>query len=390
MWPEECTRVVFLVTRTPTMDGVNTALRSLTAEITRRGVAVEFISLWPGAGTPLGPTRVVERREGWHKGPLLRGRGWWSLWRLPLVAAKRIDRLLANRAFRRAVAAYGPETALVFTNVWPKTRLDEAGLRRRSGSPLFIGQHHSSFASVAGFAPAVEETTRHFADLDAFVALTPEDAAGFATILPTVPCVAIGNPLPPGSFPESSRQPIAISVGRYSPEKQLDTMIDAFLEATALPELGRWRLHLYGEGYYEDQLREKIAHSDPSGRVMLGGRVDDVGKVTSTASVHLLTSKFEGWGMCIAEASLSAVPTIAFDCAPGVRQLIGPGCGTLVPPGDQAAFVDALRTALLNPEGLRRQGEESRRHVGQFDAALITDQWAQLIEGCLHSRQERA
>lgn len=389
MWPEECTRVVFLVTRTPTMDGVNTALRSLAGELTRRGVEVEFISLWPGTGVPLGPTRVVESNEAWHRGPSLRGRGggWRNFWRLPLVAMKRIDRRVVNRSFRLAIEVFGPETVLVFTNVWLKTRLDEAGFCRSPGGPLCIGQHHSSFASVAGFSPGAAETAAHFSDLDAFVALTTEDAAGFATLLPTVHCTAIGNPLPPGSFPESAREPIAISIGRYSPEKQLDMMIEVFMEATSVPELGRWRLHLYGEGPDENRIRDKIDASAAAGRVKLCGRVEDVGQITRSASVHLLTSKFEGWGMCIVEAALSAVPTIAFDCAPGVRELVGPGCGVLVPPGDRVAFVAALREAMYDAEGLRLQGEAARHHVAEFAPALITDQWARLIRRCLDARR---
>jgi len=370
------------------MDGLNTVLRALTGELTKRGVAVEFISTWPGRGRRLGRTLTIDQRESWHLGPVFRGvgRGKWRLHNLPLVAIKRVDRWLSNHTLRRTVRSYGPETLLVFTNVRAKTRFDQAGAGRRRNGPLWIGQHHSSFESVAASAPAVDETQRHFADLDAFVALTQEDAAGFATLLPSVRCVAIGNPLPVGTYPASSRRPIAIALGRYSPEKQLDLMIEVFLEATAIPNLRHWQLHLYGEGYDEDRLRRIVGTSDPSGRVQLRGRVDDVGTVTSTASVHLLTSQFEGWGMCIVEAALSAVPTIAFDCAPGVREVIGRSAGTLVPPDDRIAFTRHLRASLLDASLLQRQGEEARRHVAQYETGLIVDRWGWLVRACLDER----
>lgn len=389
MWPEECSRLVFLVTRTPTMDGVNTVLRTLTAEFTRRGVQVEFISIWPGSGEPLGPTFTVDVRESWHRGPVFRGSpvDWRRLSRLPIVGLKRVDRWLSNRAVLRRLRAFGPETVMVFTNVRAKTRLDQAGLRRNSAGPLWVGQHHSSSASVEASPAALEETQRHFSDIDLFIALTPEDARGFSAMLPGVRCAAVGNPLPIGSFPESTRQPIAIALSRFSPEKRLDVMISAFLEATDVPDLKHWQLHLYGEGYDEQRLRGIVTDSESAGRVSIRGRVDDVGRVTSSASVHLLTSEFEGWGMCIVEAAQSAVPTIAYDCAPGVRELVAAGCGTLVRSGDKEGLVTAIRRSLRDPEGLHLQGKRARDHVAQYSAERIGDEWARLIRESLNVRR---
>ncbi len=93
----------------------------------------------------------------------------------------------------------GDETLVVFTHVWSKTRLDETGYRRGPRGPLFVGQHHSSHRSVADFTPMADEHRIHFADLDAFLALTEEDARGFATLMPRVPCYAMPNPAPPPS-----------------------------------------------------------------------------------------------------------------------------------------------------------------------------------------------
>ncbi len=63
MWPEKCTSVVFVVTRTPAMDGVNSVVRLLAQELQRRSVSVSFMSLNPGTGQPLGHTTTIQERK---------------------------------------------------------------------------------------------------------------------------------------------------------------------------------------------------------------------------------------------------------------------------------------------------------------------------------------
>ena len=55
-----------------------------------------------------------------------------------------------------------------------------------------------------------------------------------------------------------------------------------------------------------------------------------------------MTSWMESLPMSILEAAAMGVPTIAFDCSPGVRSLIGTERGWLVPPGDEAAYARGL------------------------------------------------
>ena len=392
MWPEKCTSVVFVVTRTPAMDGVNSVVGLLAQELQQRSVSVSFMSLNPGRGQPLGQTMTIQEQEELHLGPVFRSAvGFRARARgLFLVAFKRADRWRANRRYRRSVESMGDETLVVFTHVWPKARLDETGYRRGPHGPLFVGQHHSSHRSVADFTPMADEHRIHFADLDAFLALTEEDARGFATLMPNVPCFAMPNPAPPSSrapAPEPSRHPEAVFVGRYWPEKRLDFMIRAFVEATRERDLQHWHLRLYGSGDAE-ALDRTIAELGVSGRVHVMGQTDDVAGAFSHASVNLLASVFEGWPMTVVEAAQAGVPTVSFDSSPGTRALITPGTGWLVPYDDDTTYVSALREALAHPEELKRRGEAARQHVSQFDVSTVVDRWGEMVEACYSRRDD--
>ena len=62
----------------------------------------------------------------------------------------------------------------------------------------------------------------------------------------------------------------------------------------------------------------------------------DVSRIFDTASLHLMTSTFEGFGMSIVEAAWAGVPTMAFVCSPGVAEVVTPTQGFPVRPGDAA------------------------------------------------------
>jgi glycosyltransferase involved in cell wall biosynthesis len=70
------------------------------------------------------------------------------------------------------------------------------------------------------------------------------------------------------------------------------------------------------------------------------------------ADLVVLPSRFETYGMALAEALAHGIPVVS-TTAGGIPETVGEGCGLLVPPGDPAALADALRRWVTDP-GLRR------------------------------------
>lgn len=389
-WPEQLTRVVFLAPRTPETSGGARVVHTLSVALEAGGVLVEHVSLRTGSGPPTFPTYVVDSRSDWHRRPSFRTtRGWRARSRgLVEVVAKRVHRSIDRVRLRRLLERYGPETVLVFTHVAAKVAVDESGYRRGDDGPVLVGQHHSQFESIDLEAWLRGAITRHFQDLDLFLALTEDDARKFRDILGP-PCHTVPNPVPPSTVEPRARRPVAVSVGRLSPEKGLEVMIRCFAAATDGPGLEQWRLDIYGEGDQRERLQTTIQSLGDldARRVRLAGHCDDVDEVLADASVLLMTSWMEGLPMSILEAAMLGVPTIAFDCSPGVRGLIGVDRGVLVPPEDEAAYTRALTSALRDRDALARMGVAAHRHARSFAPEAVLESWAALLAEALAPRR---
>lgn len=389
-WPSACRRVVFVAPRTPEASGGAVVVHTLSVALASNGLEVEHISLVPGAQPPHFPTIVVnahperQRRASFRgaAGVRNRARG------LVEVVAKRIDRARNRARLRRVLESYGSDTVLVFTHVSAKIAADRSGWTRGPHGPLVVGQHHSQFDSIdleAWLRPAI---VTHFQDLDVFLALTEDDAAQFQEIL-RPRCLAIPNPVEPSTVTPRERRPLAVAISRLSREKALDVMVRCFAVATEQPGLGHWELEIHGDG---DQLAllEAAVRETGSPRIRLAGHTGDVHHVLADASVLLMSSWMEGLPMSILEAAAMGVPTIAFDCSPGVRSLIGDDRGFLVTPFDEAEYTQVLASALRDPDELARRGQAARVSVESYLPERVLALWGRALGECYRIRAESA
>lgn len=394
-WPGQVRRLVVVAPCVPEASGGSRAVENYVPMFEAAGLDVEVVSMYPGTRAAALTPRVLVRRRALHRGPVIRGGSgpWRRPHLLPVVAFKRVDWAFAMWRYRRFMASLGEDTLVLFTHVAPLALLTGSGFSWGPARPLLIGQHHSPFDSIEDDPSLGELMVREFSRVDAFVALTPQDADRFAKVVP-VPCHAVPNPVrarPRGADEErvdAARPPVAVALARLSHEKRLDVMIRAFARATAEPDLAGWRLEIYGDGAERAALEAEVAASGAGDRIRLMGAVDDVGPVLATASVTLLTSRFEGLPMSVLEAAQRGVPTVAFACSAGVVSLVTDLHGTLVrPSGDEDAYVDALRRVLSDEAGLRRCGALARAATSRYAPGVVVGRWAEVVTDVLERRR---
>lgn len=249
IWPRHLGHVVLVTPRHPEMSGGSTFVRTMQEALEADGVAVDVVSVWPGTTGGRRASLTVYPDEQLHRGPVLRGQGGLAgrARGLPRLVRKRVQRTRQHRRLRQLLGSLGPGSVVIFTHPLGRIAAEDAGWRRPANGPVLVGQHHSQFRSLEDETWLAEAIPRYFSDVDAFVALTDDDAEQFARILP-VPCFGIGNPVapPPAPTPGSveSPTPAAVALARFSHEKQLDVMIRCFVEATSPAHLRHWRLRL--------------------------------------------------------------------------------------------------------------------------------------------------
>ena len=83
------------------------------------------------------------------------------------------------------------------------------------------------------------------------------------------------------------------------------------------------------------------------------GPVSDVATVLASSDMYLLTSRWEALPISIVEAFRSAIPVVATDCG-GVKELVNPSVGAVVPVGDTNAIA-AMIIDLADNQELRLQ-----------------------------------
>lgn len=388
VWPRQIARLVFYAPRLPEMSGGSVAIENLADVFSQRGLAVEIISQLPGSRDIDQDIRVVLAHPQWHSGPVLRTRSGSTsemVRALPVLLAKHREVHLSRRRLRRLMESYGPETAVVFTHVKTKQFLDTTGYSPRAEGPLLIGQHHSQFESLDDETWLRNALPAHFSDVDAFTTLTEEDARKFAGLVP-VPCFGVGNPLPAGWGRNAvPRRKVAVALARFTHEKQLDLMVQAFAAATRRADLEDWSLEIHGSGEQESRIRAAIATTGAAGRIRLMGPTEHPERVYPQAMLNLNSSSYEGFGLTILEAAACGTPSLAFDCSPGVRELISPDTGILVHPLTEDAYAHAIRETLSDPGRLERMGRAARQQSQRFAPDGIVERWA----GILSQAQER-
>jgi glycosyltransferase involved in cell wall biosynthesis len=194
----------------------------------------------------------------------------------------------------------------------------------------------------------------------AVTVLTDNVVTPFRAMVPGVARIAVvPNPLPDELFQQTRvvADPTArrrlISVGRLHPQKNYGLLIDTF--ASLANEFPQWDLWIWGDGPERTQLEAQIAQRSMAGRIVLAGVTPSVWVEIARSDAFVMSSRFEGFGLALAESMALGVPAVAFDCPSGPRQLTRDGRDALlVPLGDSQAMADALRR-LLADEGLRAE-----------------------------------
>lgn len=212
-------------------------------------------------------------------------------------------------------------------------------------------------------------------DFDAFVVLTQGSLTEWPANAKTQ---VIPNPLP--FYPEETAaltKKKVIAVGKQSYQKAYDLLLPIWKQTVRPPG---WELHIFGKLAQElklDELRKELGLEDS---VFFHPPSNDIEKEYRDASVFVLTSRFEGFGMVLIEAMACGLPVVSFDCPHGPGDIISDGeDGFLIENGNTDLFVAKLSELLKNKELRIKMGAKSRENVQTYLPAQIVRQWDAIL-----------
>ena len=170
---------------------------------------------------------------------------------------------------------------------------------------------------------------------------------------------------------------IILIVGRLEYPKNHASLLRAYAQiATERPCL---HLVIAGDGSLETELKGLVQTLGVSDKVsFLGARVDTPA-LFNAADIVAVSSRFEGFGLVLAEGMACGKFVVTTDCG-GIAAVItyaGQALGTVVPIEDDTALRHALSAAIEMPQSDRnRIGETARAYVVEnYSINVIADQW---------------
>ncbi|MCC5849472.1 MAG: glycosyltransferase family 4 protein [Verrucomicrobia bacterium] len=187
--------------------------------------------------------------------------------------------------------------------------------------------------------------------------------------------------------PDTPRKnpPEVLYVGRLDPYKNVPQLVSAFGESRKNLPIGT-RLRIIGppdERYPEAMTIARQLDLFP--HMDWEGHVDDATLLDAyrRASVVVLPSHYEGFGLPVAEAMACGTPVICSN-ASSLPEVAGEDA-LFVPPGDLHALADALTEVLTTPKTARRLAEAGPKRAQRFTVETMARETLAVYESLIQT-----
>lgn len=195
--------------------------------------------------------------------------------------------------------------------------------------------------------------------------------------------VRLGVEVPPARQgpPPENRPPVVLFAARFDPEKRHATLIEA--AARLAREGEQLELWLAGSGRLRPEAERRADELGVGNLVRFLGYVRNAEVLgwlrDGRVDVVALPSDWEGIPVSLIEALAYGIPAVASEIG-GVAELLGDGCGLLVPYGDAGALADGIRQLLRSPELREELSRAGRARVEQqFAVERVVSQLRELF-----------
>ena len=252
-----------------------------------------------------------------------------------------------------------------------------------AGVPVVLHIHDSGFPEYYDNSPrAIQAIIRAtFCRASAVVALSDAWATRLRVIAPTARITVIPNAVRPGrqvAQPARGEPVHMVFLGRIGDRKGTFRLLEAWAQLALDPGSGAGcpkvaTLTIAGDGEVERArrcIRELRLEDTVELREWLSE--SDVDELLNGSHVLVLPSRNEGQSMAVLEAMARGLCVIASDVG-GLHEMIGGGCGVIVPPDNIDAIADASRLVIHDRDLRARYGAAAHARVeAHFDVRAVS------------------
>ena len=162
--------------------------------------------------------------------------------------------------------------------------------------------------------------------------------------------------------------------------KRLSLALRIWAKVCASPEANGWLLKVVGTGNDMPMYRRMI-ENEKIPNVIFEGLQNPV-PYYKEASIFLMTSRSESWGLTPTEAQQMGVVPIAFDTYASLREIITDGeNGVVITEGDVDSYVRRMLKLMKNEELRWRMARQAIISTQRFSQERIAEMWWKLLSG---------
>ena len=222
----------------------------------------------------------------------------------------------------------------------------------------------------------MKQLTNKLKHLKKFVVLTHEDAKVWKELSNIT---VIPNPITIETKQRSNCEShIVVAAGRYTYQKGFDLLIKAW--DVVHKQHPDWILNIFGGGdnmAYQQQADQLGLHNS----VRCNPLAEDISVKYVESSIFVLSSRFEGFGLVIAEAMRCGLPPVSFACPCGPRDIINDGVdGFLCNNGDISDLAAKICYLIENEQLRKGMGKKASVNVERFCIDNVMQEWDELFK----------
>lgn len=299
----------------------------------------------------------------------------------PQLSARFSETLMRMLALRRVISDVAPDVVVGFMHsMYVPLSLTLVG----KGIPV-VGSEHTAFAHYDG--RKLELKLAMFASLILRkITVVSSMIHKSYPIFVSSKMVVVPNPVKCGPakvdrYGVCPRQGFTLlAVGRLVKSKDFSTLIAAFSRLADRHQ--DWCLKIVGEGTERTALEDMIAAFRLEERVKLLGAVSDIDEQYAAANLFAMPSRYEAFGLVLAEAMSFGIPGVGFLDCPGVNEVISSGENGLLVRGngDRAGALAEGLDRLMSDHSLRKSyGQAAKQFAAKYSIDNIGPIWEELL-----------
>lgn len=175
------------------------------------------------------------------------------------------------------------------------------------------------------------------------------------------------------------KEKIVLIVSRLEEkQKRILTALKIWEKIEQEPELAKWKLKIVGHGpdaiRYKRYVKQHALH-----RVTFEG-MKSPGTYYERASLFMLTSRSEGWGLTLTEAQQYGCVPIAFDSYASLHDIICHNSnGCIITNNDIDGYAQCMKHLMLHNEERITMAQQAIESTHRFEMKVVANQWISLL-----------